>query len=144
MIKVNYSTLKDAELIKACDDRNIIAPLNEEGRVIRAEAIRALKQRDDTEAKNDVTERVWVVFHNSGSPSAGPYVFASINEKNFQAPYEKEVCIPKYFLTECIDRAQTIKRQYSIQADGSSASIVTRIPTYPYTIVRTATEEDFQ
>ena len=144
MIKVNYNTLKDAELIKACDDRSIIAPLNEEGRVISAEAIRALKQRDDTEAKNDVTERVWVVFHNSGSPSAGPYVFASINEKNFQAPYEKEVCIPKYFLTECIDRAQTIKRQYSIQADGSSASIVTRIPTYPYTIVRTATEEDFQ
>ena len=144
MLKVNYNTLKDAELIKACDDRSIIAPLNEEGRVIRAEAIRALKQRDDTEAKNDVTERVWVVFHNSGSPSAGPYVFASINEKNFQAPYEKEVCIPKYFLTECIDRAQTIKRQYSIQADGSSASIVTRIPTYPYTIVRTATEEDFQ
>ena len=144
MIKVNYNTLKDAELIKACDDRSIIAPLNEEGRVIRAEAINALKQHDDTEAKNDVTERVWVVFHNSGSPSAGPYVFASINEKNFQAPYEKEVCIPKYFLTECIDRAQTIKRQYSIQADGSSASIVTRIPTYPYTIVRPATEEDFQ
>ena len=144
MLKVNYNTLKDAELIKACDDRSIIAPLNEEGRVIRAEAIRALKQRDDTEAKNDVTERVWVVFHNSGSPSAGPYVFASINEKNFQAPYEKEVCIPKYFLTECIDRAQTIKRQYSIQADGSSASIVTLIPTYPYTIVRPATEEDFQ
>ena len=144
MIKVNYNTLKDAELIKARDDRSIIAPLNEEGRVIRAEAIRALKQRDDTEAKNDVTERVWVVFHNSGSPSAGPYVFASVNEKNFQAPYEKEVCIPKYFLTECIDRAQTIKRQYSIQADGSSASIVTRIPTYPYTIVRPATEEDFQ
>ena len=144
MIKVNYNTLKDAELIKACDDRSIIAPLNEEGRVIRAEAIKALKQHDDTEAKNDVTERVWVVFHNSGSPSAGPYVFASINEKNFQAPYEKEVCIPKYFLTECIDRAQTIKRQYSIQADGSSASIVTRIPTYPYTIIRPATEEDFQ
>ena len=144
MIKVNYNTLKDAELIKACDDRGLVSPLNEEGRVMRAEAIRMLKERDDTEAKNDVSERVWVVFHNSGSPSAGPYVFASINEKNFQAPYEKEVCIPKYFLTECIDRAQTLKRQYSIQADGSSASIVTRIPTYPYTIIRAATEEDFK
>lgn len=143
MLKINYSTLKDAELIKACDDRGFIAPMNEEGRVIRAEAIRMLKERDDTEAKNDVSERLWVVFHNSGSPSAGPYVFASVNEKNFQAPYEKEVCIPKYFLTECIDRAATVKRSYSIQADGSVASVVTKIPTYPYTIIRKASEEDF-
>lgn len=143
MLKINYNTLKDAELIKACDDRGFIAPMNEDGRVIRTEAIRMLKERDDTEAKNDVSERVWVVFHNSGSPSAGPYVFASVNEKNFQAPYEKEVCIPKYFLTECIDRASTIKRSYSIQADGSTASVVTKIPTYPYTIIRPASAEDF-
>ena len=143
MLKINYNTLKDAELIKACDDRGFVAPMNEDGRVIRTEAIRMLKERDDTEAKNDVSERVWVVFHNSGSPSAGPYVFASVNEKNFQAPYEKEVCIPKYFLTECIDRAFTIKRSYSIQADGSTASVVTKIPTYPYTIIRPASAEDF-
>lgn len=144
MLKINYNTLKDAELIKACDDRGFIAPMNEDGRVIRTEAIRMLKERDDTEAKNDVSERVWVVFHNSGSPSAGPYVFASVNEKNFQAPYEKEVCIPKYFLTECIDRAYTIKRSYSIQADGSTASVVTKMPTYPYTVIRSASEEDFK
>lgn len=144
MLKINYNTLKDAELIKACDDRGFIAPMNEDGRVIRTEAIRMLKERDDTEAKNDVSERVWVVFHNSGSPSAGPYVFASVNEKNFQAPYEKEVCIPKYFLTECIDRAYTIKRSYSIQADGSTASVVTKMPTYPYTIIRPASEDDFK
>lgn len=144
MLKINYTTLKDAELIKACDDRGFIAPMNEDGRVIRTEAIRILKERDDTEAKNDVSERVWVVFHNSGSPSAGPYVFASVNEKNFQAPYEKEVCIPKYFLTECIDRAYTIKRSYSIQADGSTASVVTKMPTYPYTVIRPASEEDFK
>ena len=143
MLKINYNTLKDAELIKACDDRGFIAPMNEDGRVIRTEAIRMLKERDDTEAKNDVSERVWVVFHNSGSPSAGPYVFASVNEKNFQAPYEKEVCIPKYFLTECIDRAYTIKRSYSIQADGSTASVVTKMPTYPYTVIRSASAEDF-
>ena len=48
MIKVNYNTLKDAELIKACDDRGMVSPLNEEGRVMRAEAIRMLKERDDT------------------------------------------------------------------------------------------------
>lgn len=143
MLKINYNTLKDAELIKACDDRGFVAPMNEDGRVIRTEAIRMLKTRDDTEAKNDVSERVWVVFHNSGSPSAGPYVFASVNEKNFQAPYEKEVCIPKYFLTECIDRAFTIKRSYSIQADGSTASVVTKVPTYPYTVIRPASAEDF-
>ena len=143
MLKVNYNTLKDAELIKACDDRGFVAPMNEEGRVIRPEAIKMLKERDDTEAKNDMSERVWVVFHNSGNPSAGPYVFASINERNFQAPYEKAVCIPKYFLTECIDRAHTVKRSYSIQADGSTASVVTKYPLYSYTIIGPATDEDF-
>lgn len=142
--KVDYKTLKDAELMALCHERGITAPLSEEGRILRFEAMKMLREQDELAAKNDVSERVWVVFHNSGNPSAGPYVYASINGKNFQAPYEKEVCIPKYFLTECIDRACTVERKYNLQEDGSMASTVKRIPTYPYTILRPATEEDYK
>lgn len=142
-IKLEYKSLKDAELVAACRDRGIVPPMNEDGRVIRQEAIRLLKEKDELEAKHDTKERVWVVFHNSGNPSAGPYVFASINEKNFQAPYEKKVCIPKYFLTECIDRAVTEKITKVQQMDGTFADVSTYIPTYPYTILGPASPEDF-
>lgn len=137
---VDYRALKDAEVVKAFHERNMIVPLNEDGRVLRDEAIRQLMDRDEQEALNDTSERVWVVFHNSGNPSAGPYVFASINNRNFQAPYEKEVCIPRYFLTECIDRANTVVYRCEDQADGSIAAIPTKIPTYSYTVLRKPVE----
>ena len=95
---------------------------------------------DDIEAKHDIHEKVRVIFHNSGNPSAGPYVFASINEKNFQAPYEQEVVIPKYFLTECIDRARTVVYE-QVQTPGQKIATPKYIPTYPYTILGPAVEE---
>lgn len=131
----DYTKLKDAELIAACRDRAIVPPMNEEGRIIRPEAIRILKEKDELATMHDVSERVTVVFHNTGNPSAGPYVFASINEKNFQAPYEKKVSIPKYFLSECIDRAYTVRYEQKQQLDGTIGYNEIRNPVYSYTII---------
>ena len=134
-IIADYKMLKDAELVAACRDRGIPAPLNEENRVMRPEAIRLLKEYDEQVALTDPKEYVTVVFHSSGNPSAGPYVYAAINDRNIQAPFEKKVRIPKYFLTECIDRAFTQKYRQVKQADGTHAYIPEKIQTYPYTIV---------
>ena len=134
-IIVDYTKLKDAELISVCRDRNITPPINEDGRIIRAEAIRTLKEKDAVAALHDESERVTVVFHNTGNPSAGPYVFASINEKNFQAPYEKKVSVPKYFLTECIDRACTVRYEQKQQMDGTIGYNEIRNPVYSYTVI---------
>lgn len=139
VLKVDYKSMKDAELVSACRDAGMLPPLNEEGRVIRAEAIRMLKDKEAADV--NTKDRVWVVFHNSNNPSAGPYVFASINDKNFQAPYEKKVCIPKYFLSECIDRALTTQYREVKQQDGSPAYIPVYIPTYPYTLLGPAEPE---
>lgn len=138
--KVDYSKFKDADLLAEMRERGRVAPINEEGRVLRTECIAILNEMDDLEAKHDPSEKVRVIFHNSGNPSAGPYVFASVNEKNFQAPYEQEVVIPKYFLTECIDRARTTVYE-QVQHPGQKLSAPKYIPTYPYTILGPAVEK---
>lgn len=140
-VKIDYTKFKDADLLAELRERGRIAPLNEDGRVMRNECIRMLNDMDDLEAKHDIHEKVRVIFHNSGNPSAGPYVFASINEKNFQAPYEQEVVIPKYFLTECIDRARTVVYE-QVQTPGQKLATPKYIPTYPYTILGPAVEEN--
>lgn len=139
--KVDYSKFKDADLVAEMRSRGQVTPLSEDGHVMRGETIMRLMEMDELAAKNDITEKVRVIFHNSNNPSAGPYVFASINEKNFQAPYEKEVVIPRYFLTECIDRARTVVYE-QIQTPGVRGSEPKYIPTYPYTILGPAVEED--
>jgi hypothetical protein len=69
------------------------------------------------------------------NPSAGPYVFASLNEKTFQAPYEKEVVLPEYVLRECIDRAVTTNIVYEEDEFGRTKTKEQKTPLYPYTLV---------
>ncbi len=133
VIKVDYQKLKDAELVNIMNTRGMRTPLNEEGRVMRPEAIRMLKEKDQSEV--DENDRVFVIFHDSGNPSAGPYVYANINDKNFQCPYEKKVSIPRYFLPECIDRAIITTYTQQKQADGTYASIPRFTPLYPYSVL---------
>ena len=138
----NYSSYKDVELVKLLRERNCVVPYTDEGRVMKHEAIRVLMEQDANAA--NMKQKARVIFHNSSSPSAGPYVFASVNDRNFQAPFEKEVIIPAYFLRECIDRARTKKYVYKENGHGGFDTEVMYIPTYPYTFlgfVDDATEE---
>lgn len=126
---VNYSGT-DAHLRDALFVRDLFIPLDENNKLIRKHAVMLLQEWEDAHKKDD-SRRVRVIFHKSMSPSGGPYVFASVNNHTIQAPYEKPVDIPEYFLTECIDRAVTLSRHEN--GNVNAPSVVNRIPTYPYT-----------
>ncbi len=128
---IRYAACKDAELMSLLRERNLAVPFNEQNRLVRSQAVALLKQWDNENPYLDTERTVRVIFHNSTNPSAGNYVYASINNKNFQAPFEKEVTIPEYFLSECIDRACTVRYEY----DDDNKVTIKKIPTYPYTIV---------
>lgn len=126
---VNYSGT-DAHLRDALFARDLFIPLDENNKLIRRHAVMLLQEWEDSH-KKDNSRRVRVIFHKSMSPSCGPYVFASVNNHTIQAPYEKPVDIPEYFLTECIDRAVTLSRHEN--GNVNDRGPVNRIPTYPYT-----------
>jgi hypothetical protein len=128
-----YTTYKDVELVSELRSRGRAAIIDQDGRVMRAEAIRILLELDAEAITN--TRKVRVIFHDSSNPSAGPYVFASINDRNFQAPYEKEVVVPEYMLRECIDRAVTTMHVQEEDELGIRRTVRKRIPTYPYTLL---------
>nr|DAQ89823.1 MAG TPA: hypothetical protein [Caudoviricetes sp.] len=135
---VNYNGT-DAQLRDALFDRNLYVPLDENNKLIRKHAISLLQSWED-EHRVDTSRKVRVIFHKSMSPSGGPYVFLSLNNKTIQAPYEKPVDVPEYMLTECCDRAVTLVRYDNgvVNAGGK----IHKIPTYPYTRIGYVDELD--
>ena len=114
-------------------NRGLVPPLTDTGNLARAEAITRCIEWDNLQASCDTSRKVRVIFHSSSNCSAGPYVFASVNDKNFQAPYEKEVEIPEYMLRECIDRAKSISYEKRVEREGRSHTVQHSTPVYPYT-----------
>ena len=140
VVEFDYLVMDDAELIRLLQQRKLPIPTMNGGFVNKTDAARALKKWDKSRSQNE--ERVWVTFHQSAHPSAGPYVFASINDKTIQCPFDTKVCIPRYFLTECIDRAINVTYyQKEIPGQGFKR-LDNRIPTYTYTIHGIATEDE--
>lgn len=130
---INYTKLSETEIMSVMRHRGLTPPLTEGGRLARSEAIARCIEWDGLQASCDVTRKVRVIFHSSSNPSAGPYVFASINDKNFQCPFEKEVEIPEYMLRECIDRAKTITYEQVEDDRGRLTTKKFSTPVYPYT-----------
>ena len=105
----NTPVFTDTDLNSASDmqvrdmlfERGLHIPLTEDNKLIRKHAIRLLMDwRQDHASMNENARKCRVIFHTSSNPSAGPYVYASVNSKNFQAPYGKEVIVPEYMLRE--------------------------------------------
>lgn len=140
VVEFDYVKMDDAELIRLLRERRQPIPMMENGFLNKMDAVRYLRKWDEIRAQN--TERVWVIFHESSHPNAGPYVFASINDKNIQCPYNEKVCIPKIFLSECIDRAVVTEYRQEFLPDGRTRTSVHKIPTYPYTVLGPASEEE--
>ena len=89
LTKVNFKGTSDYlrdELFK----RNLFIPTDEEGKLIREHAISLLQDWEATHKYDEKPRKCRVIFHHSMNPSSGPYVFASLNEKTYQAPYEKQ------------------------------------------------------
>ena len=140
VVEYDYPKMDDAELIRLLRQRKLPIPAMENGYLNKMDAVRDLRKWDEARRQNE--ERVWVIFHESSHENAGPYVFASVNDKNIQCPYNEKVCIPRYFLTECIDRAVITTYKQEPMPDGRFKTTVHKIPTYPYTILSVATEEE--
>lgn len=122
--------------------RHLFIPTDDEGKLIRAHAITLLQGWETEHPYDQKQKKCRVIFHHSMNPSAGPYVYASINEKNFQAPYEKEVVIPEYMLRECIDRAVTKSIVYEEDEFGRTQTVEHKTPVYPYTMLGYVEEEE--
>lgn len=127
----NTPVFTDTDLNSASDmqirdmlfERGLHIPLTEDNKLIRKHAVRLLMDwRQDHAGVDSTARKCRVIFHTSSNPSAGPYVFASVNSKNFQAPYGKEVIVPEYMLRECIDRAYTTS--YQTQQDEFGRSLL--------------------
>lgn len=139
VVEFDYMKMDDAELIKLLRQRKLPIPTREGGFVDKLDAAKELKRYDENKRQNE--ERVWVTFHRSSHPNSGPYVFASVNEKTMIAPYDEKVCIPRYFLTECIDRAIITTFDQEETARGFKLT-QSKIPTYPYTLHGVATDDE--
>lgn len=140
----NTPVFTDTDLNSASDmqvrdmlfERGLHIPLTEDNKLIRKHAIRLLMDwRQDHASMNENARKCRVIFHTSSNPSAGPYVYASVNSKNFQAPYGKAVVVPEYMLRECIDRAYTTSYQTQQDEFGRQSTVEVHIPTYPYTFL---------
>lgn len=133
---VNFKGTDEA-LIKELEKRNLEVPMSGEGNLIRGAAIESLKtaeKSEDTAKKLD--RKCRIIFHRSNNPNANQnYVFVSLNERSFQAPYEEEIEIEEKYLRGCIDLAQVIDYSFIPGKDGSTEVKERRVNIYPYTFL---------
>lgn len=132
--KINYQGT-DVELRDALFQRGLAIPTTDDGKLIRKHALQMLHDWEQQFELATPKRKCRVIFHQSGNPSSGPYVFASINEKNFQAPFNKEVVVPEYMLRECIDRAQIVSYREERDEYNRPQVVEVRTPIYPYTFL---------
>lgn len=133
---VNFKGTDEA-LIKELEKRNLEVPMSGEGNLIRGAAIESLKaaeKSEDTAKKLD--RKCRIIFHRSNNPNANQnYVFVSLNERSFQAPYEEEIEIEEKYLRGCIDLAQIVDYSFVPGKDGSTEVKERRVNIYPYTFL---------
>lgn len=137
MAKTNYAQKNTNELRALLHERNLEAPLGDDGKLIRKIAMDMLKKWD--EENEEKPERfVRVVFHKSAEEASLPYVFLSLNGKAYQAPYEKEVVIPESVLRSCCDLAKRTERRMSNKPTQSGKNLHYEeysVMTQPYTFL---------
>lgn len=138
---VSLTAATNDELRNYLFERRLHVPTNDDGQLLRGHAISMLHDWRQQYEAVDTGRKCRVIFHASSNPSSGPYVFASINTKNFQAPYGKEVVVPEYMLRECIDRA--VSTEYHSVKDELGRQYVKEVlvPVYPYTMLGYVEEE---
>lgn len=133
---VNFKGTDEA-LIKELEKRNLEVPMSGEGNLIRGAAIESLKAAEKTEDESKKLERKCkIIFHRSNNPNANEnYVFVSLNDRSFQAPYEEEIEIEEKYLRGCIDLAQIVDYSFVPGKDGSTEVKERRVNIYPYTFL---------
>lgn len=142
MKRVNFTLETDDRLRKFLDHYCLEVPVNEEGKLIRVDAVKALTEYQNTMASKE--NRLYkAVFHRTGEVNQAPYIIVNVGYKRYTIPYEVEVVINDA-IKRVIDDAviesyeQTPKSKSAI---GELTYETTHKKRFPYTMLGMANEE---
>lgn len=134
MQKINFASKTDADLRRYLKNYCLVIPENEKGKLIREGALRALiDYQNMLLAEED--RRVKVVFHKTGDPAQGDYVFIGHNGRGYQIPFEKEVVIPESVARVCDDAMVTTYKQSALSTTDDIIHDSFHHKLYPYTVI---------
>lgn len=140
MKKVNFASETDVNLYKYLRHYCLAVPENEKGKLIRAEAISVLTQYQDMlMAEED--RRIKVIFHKTGDPTQGEYVFIGHNGRGYQIPFDKEVVLPESVVKVADDAVVTTFKQSARSTLGDIHHDSFEHKLYPYTILQYMEDE---
>lgn len=134
MKKVNFQNLPDTELYKFLRNYCLEVPENDKGKLVRGEAIQSLLSYQEMLISEE-DRRMKVVFHKSGDPAQGEYVFIGLNGRGYQIPFDKEVVLPESVVRVCDDAKTTTFKQSSNSSLGQISHDSFEHKLFPYTIV---------
>ena len=140
MKKINFASKTDAELYAYLRNYCLAVPENEKGKLIRDTAMRALISYQEM-LMNEEDRRVKVLFHKTGDPTQGEYVFIGHNGKGYQIPFDKEVVLPESVVKVCDDAVVTTYKQSTLSDTDNIIHDTFDHKLYPYTVIDFMEEE---
>ena len=121
MKKINFQKLPDVELYKYLKHYCLLVPQDENGKLIRGEAVQQLIQYQlQLEAEEDRRMK---------------YVVIGLNGRGYQIPFDKEVVLPESVVRVCDDAVVTSFKQSDKSSLGKIVHDSFEHKTYPYTIL---------
>ena len=134
MKKINFTKETDVNLYKYLKHYCLDVPETEKGKLIRGEAVSILTEYQEM-LMNEEDRRVKVVFHKTGDPTQGEYVFIGLNGRGYQIPFEKEVVLPQSVIEVADNAVVTTYKQSARSSFGEITHDSFEHKLYPYTII---------
>ena len=134
MKKINFAAQTDSELYKYLKHYCLEVPENEKGKLVRGEAVDILTKYQEM-LRNEEDRRMKVIFHKSGDPTQGEYVFIGHNGRGYQIPFDKEVVLPESVVRVCDDAVVVTYKQAATSSMGQITHDSFKHKLYPYTIL---------
>jgi len=141
MKKINFTKETDVNLHKYLKNYCLDVPTDEKGKLIRGEAVRTLSSYQELLA-NEEDRRVKVIFHKTGDPTQGAYVFIGHNGIGYQIPFDKEFVLPMSVVKVADDARVTTFKQSARSTLGDIVHDSFEHKLYPYTIIEFMDTED--
>lgn len=134
MKKINFATQTDEFLKKTLAYFCLQLPEDNKGNFIRGEAVQRLTDYQNMMAAEE-DRRVKVIFHRTGDPTLGEYVFIGLNGRAYQIPYDVEVVLPESVVRVADDARVTQFKQSGKTEQGNVRYTSFDHKVYPYTMV---------
>lgn len=149
--KINFPSYvghSDEDLRELFFARNMKVPVNDNGKLMKSQAIQELQIYDRQHPELYREKRRFLVrFQRTSSETMASYVFLSLNGTAYQVPYDTEVWLPEDVLRSCVDNA--VETHYEVKADDTNAyAPTTHAPVerrpFAYTILDIKSEDDYR